>query len=124
WIGTDDGDGTGTPAIVHYIHGPAGLQPTFVILTGDNIEWTYQLTVPAGQTARLAHFTVLAQHRADAIAAANALVTSSGFGGQAAAFLTPGELESVANFSFEQTAPTVTQVTVNDTLLTDADVGA
>src|SRR5204863_475526 len=24
WVGTDDGDGTGTPAIVHYIHGPAG----------------------------------------------------------------------------------------------------
>ena len=30
WIGTDDADGTGTPAIIHYIHGPAGLQPTSV----------------------------------------------------------------------------------------------
>ena len=28
WIGTDDADGTGTPAIVHYIHGPAGLKPS------------------------------------------------------------------------------------------------
>lgn len=105
WVGTDDGDGTGTSAIVHCIHGPAGLQPTSVIRTGDNIEWTYQLTVPADQTARLAHFTVLGQHRADAIAAANALVTSSGFGGQAGAFLSPEELDTLANFEFDQTPP-------------------
>ena len=27
WIGTDDAtDGSGTPAVIHYIHGPAGLQ--------------------------------------------------------------------------------------------------
>ncbi len=118
WIGTDDGDGTGTPAIVHYIHSPAGLKPTSVIRTGDNIEWTYGLTIPAGQTLRLAHFTVLSEHRADAIAAANALVTPSGFGGQAAAFLTPGELESVANFSFE--LPPSVVVTV---MATDATAG-
>lgn len=101
WIGTDDGNGNGTPAIVHYIHGPAGLEPTSVIITGDNIEWTYQLTVSAGQTARLAHFTILAQYRADAIAAANAIVTLSGFGGQATAFLTQDELDSLANFGFD-----------------------
>ena len=64
WVGTDDADGTGTPAIIHYIHGPSGLQPTSVIRTGDNIEWTYSLTIPAGQTVRLAEFTILAQNRA------------------------------------------------------------
>jgi hypothetical protein len=35
WIGTDDTDGTGTPAVIHYIHGPAGLQPTSVVRTGN-----------------------------------------------------------------------------------------
>ena len=30
WIGTDDADGTGSPAVIHYIHGPAGLQPASV----------------------------------------------------------------------------------------------
>ena len=55
WIGTDDG--AGGPAIIDYIHGPLGLQPTLVVRTGDNIEWTYSLTVPAGRTVRLATLT-------------------------------------------------------------------
>ncbi len=100
WIGTDDADGKGSPAIIHYIHGPQGLQPTSVIRTGDNIEWTYNITVPAGQTLRLAEYTILATNRSDAIAAANAVVLPSGFGGQAAAFLAPDELASLANFQF------------------------
>jgi hypothetical protein len=105
WIGTDDADGTGAPAVIHYIHGPRGLQPTMIRLTGDrgdNIEWTYNLTVPAGQTVRLAHFAILAATRAGAVAAANALVTSGSFGGQAAAFLTQTELDSLVNFIFNR----------------------
>ncbi|MCY2993082.1 MAG: FG-GAP-like repeat-containing protein [Planctomycetota bacterium] len=105
WIGTVDADGTGAPAIINYIHGPAGLQPTLVRLSGnrgDNIEWTYSLTVLAGQTVRLTHFTILADTRAAAMAAADALVTATDFGGQAAAYLTPAELASLANFQFPQ----------------------
>ena len=80
WIGTDDAsDGSGTPAVIHYIHGSAGLQPTSVNVIGDNITWTYSLTVPAGQTVRLAYFTIVATTRAAAISAANALVTPGGF---------------------------------------------
>ncbi len=100
WFGTDDADGTGTPAIIHLIHGPLGQTPTDVQVIGDNVEWTYSLTVDAGQTKRLAYFTVLGTTRADAIASANALVTPTGFGGQAAAFLTAGELDSLTNFQF------------------------
>ncbi|MEZ6144011.1 MAG: FG-GAP-like repeat-containing protein [Planctomycetaceae bacterium] len=74
WIGTDDADGTGTPAIIHYIHGPLGLVPATANVIGDNIEWTYNVTVPAGETLRLAHFTILADTRANAIAAANATI--------------------------------------------------
>ena len=44
-------------------------------LIGDNIAWTYSLTVPAGQTVRLASFTIESMSRATAIAEANALVT-------------------------------------------------
>jgi hypothetical protein len=101
WIGTDDAtDGGGTPAIIHYIHGPAGLQPASVSVIGDNIEWTYNLTVPAGQTVRLAYFTIVNTTRAGAIAAANALVSPAGFGGQAGAFLSSTEVASLANFLF------------------------
>ncbi len=102
WIGTDDGDGTGTPAIIHYIHGPSGLQPTNVQVINDNIFWEYNLTVPAGDTVRLAHFTILGNTRAQAVAAANALVTNAGFDGQAAAFLTVSEVDSITNFEFNE----------------------
>jgi autotransporter-associated beta strand protein len=98
WIGTDDANGTDTPAIIHYIHGPQSLQPVSVDVTDDNIQWTYNLTVPAGQTVRLAYFTIVATTREVATAAANVLVTADGFGGQAAEFLGTPELLSLANF--------------------------
>lgn len=100
WIGTDDADGTGTPAIIHYLHGPNGLVPTNEQVVGDNIFWEYELTVPAGETVRLAHFTILNDTRAGAEVAAAALVTSNGFGGEAGVFLTSAEFDSLANFSF------------------------
>ena len=106
WFGTDDADGTGTPAVIHLLHGPDGLAPIAVQVLEDNVQWTYSLTVPAGETRRLASFTVLGTTRAQAIAAVNALLTPAGFGGQAAAFLTQAELTSTVNFT-DATAPTV-----------------
>ena len=53
----------GTPAVIQYIHGPAGLEPTSVAVTGSNISWTYNLTVPAGQTVTLAYFTIVSPTR-------------------------------------------------------------
>ncbi|WP_345318227.1 Ig-like domain-containing protein, partial [Novipirellula rosea] len=105
WIGTDDGDPNGgKPAIIHYIHGPGvSLNPTAIGLSGDlgdNIDWTYDVTVPAGETVRLAHYTVTANTQAEAIASANALVTATGFANQADEFLTQDELDSIANFVF------------------------
>ena len=113
WFATDDANETGgTPAIVHLIHGPFGLQPTSVSATDDNVQWTYGLTVAPGETKRLATFTVLGSTRQQAIDAANALVNSTGFGGQAAAFLSAGELSSLANFHFN-VAPTNLQISTN-----------
>ncbi len=136
---TDDADSTGTPAIIHFDSRAASLTPTSVQVVGDNVEWTYSLTVGAGETKRLAYFTVLGTTRTAAIAAANALVTPNGFGGQAAAFLTAGELESLANFDFN-VAPTAialqnavtalpegtnttTATVVGDIVVTDDGVG-
>jgi ELWxxDGT repeat protein len=122
WFGTDDADGTGTPAIIHLLHGPYGLQPASVNVIEDNVEWTYDLTVPAGETKRLAHFTVLGTTQAEAIAAANALVMTSGFGGEAAAFLTTDELASLANFQFNS-APTNIAIT-NGSIAENSGVNA
>ena len=114
WIGTDDADGTGTPAIIHYLHGPGGLQPSDVQVVGDNIFWEYNLTVPAGETVRLAHFTILGNTRTQVEAAADTLVANQGFGEEAAAYLTPAELASLANFVFN-TSPTITSNGGGDT---------
>ncbi len=100
WIGTDDADGTGTPAIIHYIHGPTGIVPATTQVIGDNIEWTYNLTVPANSTVRLASFTVLNATQAGVEADVNVLVTPTAFGGQAGTFLTQAELNSLVNFQF------------------------
>ena len=105
WIGTDGG--AGTPAVIQYLHGPAGLEPTSVAVTGSNISWTYNLTVPAGQTVTLAYFTIVSTTPAAAIAAANALVTPAGFGGQAGAFLSTAQLSALANFLFAPVATVV-----------------
>ena len=106
WIGTDDAfDNSGTPAVIHYIRGPSGLQPSAVSRVGDNLTWTYSITVPAGQTVQLAYFTIVSSSRADAMAAADALVTPGWFGDQADAFLTPSQSAALANFGFSP--PTV-----------------
>jgi CSLREA domain-containing protein len=97
WFGTDGGPGT--TAVVSIVHGPAGLVPTAEDIIGDNIEWTYTITVQPGQTVKLAAFTIQASSEANAIAEANALVTPTGFGGHAADFLTAADRAALANFA-------------------------
>ena len=98
WFGTDGG--LGTTAVITVVHGPAGLLPILETLIGDNIEWTYNLTVPAGQTVELGTFTIQANSEAVAEAEATALVTTTGFGGQAATGLSPTDLKQLDNFVF------------------------
>ena len=122
WIGTDDADGSGTPAIIHYIHGPAGLQPTSVSMVGDNITWTYEITVAAGETVQLASFTIVGTTQAEAVAAANALVAPHGeLREQAGAFLTAAELQSLANFGVTNYAPVLTAAVVPSLGITNKD---
>ena len=121
WIGTDDANGTGTPAIIHYIHRQGSLQPISVSVSGDNITWTYSLTVAAGQTVRLADFTILGTTQAAAVAAANALVINGGFGGQAAAFLTQADVQSLANFAIGATPAAPSLALASDTGASNSD---
>ena len=114
WFATDDAIATGgTPAIVHLLHGPFGLQPNSASVIDDNVRWTYKLTVAPGETKRLASFTILGTTRQQAVDSVNALVTLSGFGGQSAAFLTAADLSALANFQFHA-APSTKFYVVND----------
>ncbi|TWU04277.1 VCBS domain-containing protein [Stieleria varia] len=116
WFGTDDADGSGSPALVHFVHGKSGLTPTDVQVVGDNVVWTYDLTVPAGVILRLMTLTVAADTRADAVAAAGALLSETELTGQTAVHLSQAEIDSIANFRFNS-AP----VAVADSIITDED---
>ncbi len=122
WFGTDDGDGSGAPAVIHFIRNSTGLSPTAVAVTEDNVDWSFDVTIGAGETKRVASFAILATNRADAVSAANALVTGNGFAGEAGAFLTNSELSSIVNFQFNQ-APTDIGLT-NSTLAENAGANA
>ena len=100
---------------MHYIHGYAGLLPNAVNIENDNIYWSYDITVPAGESVRLAHYTILADTRAAAEAAAAAVVTTGGFGGEAAAFLSQSEIDSITNFQFDTVAPSVSDIRIAST---------
>jgi autotransporter-associated beta strand protein len=98
WFGTDGGPGT--TAVITIVHGPQGLKPTSVTVSGANVQWTYNITVPAGGTVELGTFTIQASSEPNAITEANALVMPSGFGGNAAEFLSSSDLAALANFQF------------------------
>jgi uncharacterized repeat protein (TIGR01451 family) len=106
WIGIDGGVDGASPAVIQYIHGPSGLKPSSVEVVRGNVAWTYNLTVPAGQTVELGCLTIVADTRAQAISEAGTLVTQTGFGGHAGDFLSAGSLAALANFQF-LIAPTV-----------------
>ena len=73
-----------TLAVIHFVHGPVGLKPTSESLIGDNIVWTYAITVQPGETLELGTFTIQAGSEANAIDEVSALFTPTGFGGNAA----------------------------------------
>jgi hypothetical protein len=116
WIGTD---GNGTPALIHYIHGHGGLQPLAAEVIGDNIQWIYEITVPAGQSVQLAYLTIAGATRSEAVAAAETLVGTSDFGGQAGEFLSSAEKAALGNFQF----PALPQISINDVTVTEGDDG-
>ena len=58
---------------------PGVSAPTLVSLIGDNVTWTYTLTVPADQTVSLASFTIQSMSQATAMAEANALTNGGDF---------------------------------------------
>jgi hypothetical protein len=111
WFATQ---GAKSQTLLHYLHGYAGLAPSSVKLLGDNLVWTYELTVPALSTRELAYFTVLLDDanktQAAAEQKANALVSPTGFvaTSQAALGLNATDLSQLANFVFSSSAQSMT----------------
>ena len=84
WFGTDDAtDGGGTPSLAHVAMGAGGSEVRLAsapTLTGsfstlDELAWSFNVTIPAGETVSFLTFGVQASTRADAIAEARRLAT-------------------------------------------------
>ncbi|MEC7523329.1 MAG: hypothetical protein VYE22_25845 [Myxococcota bacterium] len=82
WFGTDDAtDGAGTPSLAHVTMGAGGSAvrlasaPALTGATGDELGWSFDITVPAGETVSLLTFGVQADTQAAAIAEARRLAS-------------------------------------------------
>ena len=75
WFTTDDSDGSGDPSLGHVVQGMGGLTSTTTAsLSGDNLDWTFNVTVPAGGRIAIMTFAIQAMNRAAARAEAERLV--------------------------------------------------
>ena len=119
WFATDAG-GSGT-AVVHCFRSFYGLKPTTVSLVGDNVTWTFSLTVPAGQTRELGYFTLQAPDRTQALSQIGALMDANGFLDTAALGLNAGDLSSLVNFQFDRPP---TDITLSNATLPEDQAGA
>ncbi len=104
WMGTDDMDGNGASAVVHLVHGPEGLNPTSITLVEDNLHWSYQISIAPGETKRLASFSFTGLTRVAAMTDVESIMARSGFIGNATLHMTQAELDSIANFQFNDAA--------------------
>ena len=97
--------GAGTPAVIQYIHGPAGLEPTPVAVTGSTAGPKHHRAGRADGDAGLFH------HRRYDAGRSDRRRQRPGDGGRlrrpGSAFLSTGQLSALANFLFAPSAAVV-----------------
>lgn len=64
WVGTDDTEGSGDPSLGHVIHGDGAAVRAAITKTSGAIEWTFNVTVPAGGRVAFLTFALQARMRA------------------------------------------------------------
>ena len=94
---TDDGSNGGSdPSMAHIFAGQnARVAPEFVSLSGDNFEWRFPVTIPAGQTVIVMHFGSQNANRDASRANAEAIVNLAA---PTLANLTRAEQNAIVNF--------------------------
>ena len=102
WVVFDDIDGLGADAVALVFGGPAGrIEPSAVSFDGTFYTLSYTpLVLGRGEEAIVAHFTLRASTRAEAVARAQALVTLDGAGPNAAALSGVSGVERTALVTF------------------------
>jgi hypothetical protein len=75
WFTTDDTDASGDPSLGHVVQGTSPLvAPRTASLSGDNLEWIFDVTVPASGRIAIVTFAIQASNRAAARTEAERLV--------------------------------------------------
>ena len=93
---TDDGDGFGDPTMVHVFAGPnAAEDPLNAARSGDNLAYSFLVTVPASGRAIVMHFAAQTTNRTVAAATAARLLRLQG---RALAGLSVDERQDIVNF--------------------------
>lgn len=96
WITTDDSDPSGgDPFVTHVIQGGGKLKPTSASLSYDDVGFSYDLSLKAGETKIVMHFLAQNDSLADANADAKAL---SMLGLDALKGMSGAELSQIVNF--------------------------
>jgi hypothetical protein len=85
WLIADDFiDGGGDPTTTFVVASPLGVaRPASAAVTADRPEWSYAVTIPAGETVSLVHFVAQSSGRAAALAKVPSLVELEGEAGEA-----------------------------------------
>ena len=102
WVSTFQnysGTTSSDPRLAHVVWGPGGAGPTGMVFANgdDNPYWTFQVTVPAGETRILLHFVTGQPSRAAARAKATQIAVSP-LSATAAACMTDLDRAQVVNF--------------------------
>ena len=78
WFSTDDTDGSGDPSLAHVFQGDAASSPmspaTAASISSDNIEYSYDVTVPAGGRVAILTFALQGRSQSDVQAEAARLI--------------------------------------------------
>jgi Ca2+-binding RTX toxin-like protein len=96
WLVTDDFNGGGDPTLLHVLAGEDAIQPNAVSLSGDSLNYQYNLTLQPGETQIVMHFAAQNPDQATALAKAPALTALEL---DALAGISEEERQQVVNFS-------------------------
>ena len=114
WSITDDADGTGAPAILHFVGAAQGIRAdNFSVTTGSSIDFRYDLLLDPGETQIVMHFVAQSASRADALFKATELTK---LGLDATEGMSAEEIQQIVNFELPDDDLFEFSVTAGDSL--------
>lgn len=114
WLVTDDSGGPDY-AFAHVVGGPGGLRPSSFETIGDNIYWSYNLSVIPGETVALLSFGIQDVF-SDPTIISNSAAALASLSGDVLDGLTGAEIDAIINFQTQSSDSYFFDVTAATTL--------